>query len=226
MNRTVFLVDGFNLYHSLVEAHHDGRAATAKWLDLKKSCCSYLPLAGQIGGKRADMEHVYYFSAPPIHRSQDKIDRHALYMSCLRASGVNVQLGRFKKKSVHCNKCNRDFFTHEEKEPDVAIATKLFEICHLDQCDTAILMTGDTDLALDVVTCKRIFPNKPIFFAFPYKRTNAELAKIAPESFSIKFGNFKVRTANFWLWLTLIPQIIFCMLSSRRHLPVSSSLSR
>ncbi|MBT9160509.1 MAG: NYN domain-containing protein [Dehalococcoidia bacterium] len=186
MNRTIFLVDGFNLYHSLVEAHHDGRAATAKWLDLRKLCCSYLPLAGRIGGKRADMEHIYYFSAPPTHRSQDKIDRHALYMRCLRASGVDVQLGRFKKKSVHCNKCNRDFFTHEEKETDVAIATKLFEICHLEQCDTAILMTGDTDLAPAVVTCKRIFPNKPIFFAFPYKRTNAELAKIAPESFSIK----------------------------------------
>ncbi|MFQ6609117.1 MAG: NYN domain-containing protein [Fidelibacterota bacterium] len=186
MNRTIFLVDGFNLYHSLVEAHRDARCATTKWLDLKKLCSSYLPLAGQVSGSRADLEHIYYFSAPPTHRSQDKINRHALYMRCLRTSGVDIQLGRFKRKTVYCNKCNRYLLAHEEKETDVAIATKLFEICHLNQCDTVILMTGDTDLAPAVVTCRRIFPDKPIFFAFPYKRTNAELARIAPESFSIK----------------------------------------
>ena len=115
MNRTVFLVDGFNLYHSLVEAHHDVRGTTTKWLDLKNLCCSYLPLAGQVGGKKAYLEHIYYFSAPPTHRTQDKIDKHALYMRGLRASGVDVQLGWFKKKTVHCNKCNRDFFTHARK---------------------------------------------------------------------------------------------------------------
>ena len=186
MNRTVFLVDGFNLNHSLFEANHDAKGATTKWLDLKKLCCSYLPLVGQVGSRRAELEHIYYFSAPPTHRAQGKIDRHELYMRCLRASGVGVELGRFKKKIVHCNNCNRNFFTHEEKETDVAIATKLLEVCFLDQCDTVILITGDTDLAPVIVTCKRIFPNKPVFFAFPYKRTNAELAKIAPESFSIK----------------------------------------
>ncbi len=186
MNRTVFLVGGFNLYHSLIEAQRDARGATTKWLDLKKLCSLYLPLAGQVAGERADLGHIYYFSAPPTHGTQDKIDRHALYMRCLRCSGVDVQLGRFKKKTLHCGKCNQDFVAHEEKETDVAIATKLFEICHLDQCDTAILMTGDTDLSPAVVTCKRLFPEKLVFFAFPYKRTNAELAEIAPESFSIK----------------------------------------
>lgn len=186
MNRTIFLVDGLNLYHSLVEAHHDRNCGSTKWLDLKKLCCSYLPLAGQVGGKRAELEHIYYFSASPTHLGQGKIDRHALYMRCLRASGVGVELGRFKKKTVSCKSCNQVFFTHEEKETDVAIATKLFEVCHLDRCDTVILMTGDTDLAPAIVTCKRLFPNKPILFAFPYKRTNTELAKIAPESFSIK----------------------------------------
>lgn len=185
MNRTVFIVDGFNLYHSLIEAERDSSSGT-KWLDLKKLCSSYLPIAASIGGSRAELESIYYFSASPTHRAQDKIDRHALYMRCLRASGVHVQLGRFKRKTVYCNECNRTFFTHEEKESDVAIAIKLFEICYLDLCDTAILVTGDTDLSPAVVTCKRLFPSKPILFAFPYKRTNVELAKIAPESFSIK----------------------------------------
>ena len=186
MNRTIFLIDGFNLYHSLIEAQRDSNGATAKWLDLKKLCSSYLPLAGKISNDRAELEHIYYFSAIPTHRTKDKVQRHALYTKCLRLSEVDVQLGRFKKKRVYCNKCNKDFIAHEEKETDVAIATKLFEICSFNQCDTIILMTGDTDLSPAVVTCKRLFPNKLIFFAFPYRRTNAELAKIAPESFSIK----------------------------------------
>lgn len=186
MNRVVFLVDGFNLYHSLVEAQRDAGGKTTKWLDLGRLCTSYLHIAGHIIGCRAELKQIYYFSASPTHRSQDKIDRHVLYVRCLRATGVDVQLGRFKKKTVRCNRCSRDIITHEEKETDVAIASKLFEICQFDQADITILMTGDTDLAPAVITCKRLFPSKPILFAFPYKRTNAELAKIAPESFSIK----------------------------------------
>ena len=186
MNRTVFLVDGFNLYHSLIDAQKDSGGKSAKWLNLKQLCSSYLHNAAHASSSRAEIENIYYFSASPTHRNEDKIVRHSLYMRCLRASGINIQLGRFKQKTVHCSRCNRDFIAHEEKETDVAIAVKLFEICHLDQCDTVILMTGDTDLSPAVVTCKRLFPSKLIFFAFPYKRSNTELAKIAPESFSIK----------------------------------------
>jgi len=42
MNKTTFLVDGFNLYHGLVDAQRDGHGSGTKWLDLKKLCSSYL----------------------------------------------------------------------------------------------------------------------------------------------------------------------------------------
>jgi len=186
MNRTVFLVDGFNLYHSLVEASRDARGATTKWLDLSSLCCSYLPISGHTAGEWATLQRIYWFSASPTHRSQDKIERHRLYVRCLRGTGVNVELGRFKKKLVRCEQCHRELPTHEEKETDVAIAAKLFEICHLNEADTVILVTGDTDLAPAIRTCKRLFPCKLMYFAFPYRRTNSELSKLAPESFSIK----------------------------------------
>ena len=91
MNRTVFLVDGFNLYHGLTEAARQV-AKTTKWLDLKKLCTAYLPLAGGIGGRPAVLERIHYFSATPSHHSHDKIERHRLYMRCLRATGVLVEL--------------------------------------------------------------------------------------------------------------------------------------
>ena len=62
----------------------------------------------------------------------------------------------------------------------------LFEVLAADIADVAILMTGDTDLAPAVATCKRLFSSRPVFFAFPYRRANSELRKLAPESFSIK----------------------------------------
>jgi len=190
MSRTIFLVDGFNLYHSTVDAQRDAKGATTKWLDLRSLCESYLPIAGRLSGEKAFLERIYYFSAPPTHRPKSKQDRHSLYMKCLKSTGINVELGRFKPKDVFCPKCKSFFVAHEEKETDVAIATRLFESCQSDEAETIILMTGDTDLAPTVRTCKRLFPAKIIFFAFPYKRTNLELVSIATESFSIKLRSY------------------------------------
>jgi hypothetical protein len=185
VNRTVFLVDGFNLYHGLMEA---GRQAgrTTKWLDLKKLCTAYLPLAGAIGGRPAVLEKVHYFSATPSHCGDDRIKRHRLYMRCLRATGVVVELSRFKRKDAVCRACGRQWVRHEEKETDVAIAVRLFETCHNDEADTIILVTGDTDLAPAVRTCIRLFPEKAIVFAFPPNRINAELSGLVGDSFKIK----------------------------------------
>ena len=43
MLRTAFLVDGFNLYHSLVEAQHALQGRGTRWLDLRSLCASFLP---------------------------------------------------------------------------------------------------------------------------------------------------------------------------------------
>ena len=186
MKRVIFVVDGFNLYHSLLDASKDAGGAGTRWLDLRRLCSSYLSVIGKRAAGRADIERIYYFSAPPTHRSQEKQDHHALYMACLRATDINVELARFKSKDVFCPKCRKPFIAHEEKETDVAIAAKLMEVCHVGEGDIVVLMTGDTDLAPAVRASKRIFPNKLIFFAFPYKRTNRELVEIAPNSFSVK----------------------------------------
>ncbi|GBE05776.1 NYN domain protein [bacterium BMS3Abin10] len=191
MNRTIFLVDGFNLYHSCIDAQKDAQGATTKWLDLKSLCVSFLPVSGRIAVERASLEQIYFFSAPPTHRSQNKLNRHTLYMKCLRRTGIVVELGRFKSKDAFCTNCRSSTVLHEEKETDVAIATRLFEMCISNNAETIILMTGDTDLAPAIRTCKRLYPHKHIFFAFPYRRTNAELVGIAPESFSIKLKSYR-----------------------------------
>ena len=186
MGRTAFLIDGFNLYHSLLEAGRLGMGRAALWLDIRALCSDYLAHAGQAAGTRAALTSIDYFSAVPTHRSRDKAQRHTLYMDCLRGTGVRVHLGRFKGKDVTCPLCKQTSRRHEEKETDVAIAVRLFELCHEDQADIIALVTGDTDLAPAVRICRRLFPEKTIFFIFPFRRSNNELAQLAPESIKMK----------------------------------------
>ena len=191
MNRTAFIIDGFNLYHSVREASRHLGGVSTKWLDIYALCDSYLHLIG--GG--AQTQGVYYFSAPAHHLATVNpgvVQRHKRFIKCLRSTGVAVELSRFKEKDVRFRTSNDlgDLVEgvlkrHEEKETDVAIAAKLFELLVSNQCDTAVLITGDTDLAPACRTARQLFPNKNIGFAFPYRRKNKELAKLASFSFNI-----------------------------------------
>lgn len=96
-----------------------------------------------------------------------------------------MSLDVLKPRPVYCKNCGSKFIKYEEKETDVAIATKLIELSYSNEYDTAVLVTGDTDLSPAVRSVKTNFKNKKVIFAFPYKRKNEELAVLAPGSFSI-----------------------------------------
>ncbi len=190
VNRVIFLVDGFNLYHSLVQAQEDTDGPCVKWLDLHGLCSSYLHIVGRQADGRVVTEAIHYFSATPTHRTKGAQHRHALYMRCLQSSGIQVHLGRFKKKTAKCPLCHRTSIRYEEKETDVAIAAQLFEICHANAANFVVIVTGDTDLAPAVRTCQRLFRDMSICFAFPYRRHNAELKQLSPGSFNIGRGSY------------------------------------
>ena len=179
--RTIFLIDGFNLYHSIVDIARYCNGLNVRWLNIFSLCKAYLYLIG----KDATIESIYYFSALAYHLNDpDVISRHETYIKCLRETGVKEQLSRFKPKTIRCSHGGK-IIRHEEKETDVAIASKMFEILVKDECDSVVLVTGDTDLTPAVKTAKHLFPDKHIIFAFPYRRKNEELAQIAPGSFRI-----------------------------------------
>jgi uncharacterized LabA/DUF88 family protein len=185
MQRTTFLVDGFNLYHSVKEASRDLTGASTKWLDLRRFLSSYLPALGN----NAQITEVYYFTALGLHmdaRKPGSTARHKQYMDCLTSTGVRIELGRFKRKTVWCNKCKTDTEHYEEKETDVAISAKLLELFHADACDVAVLVTGDTDLAPAIRAAQRMFPTKLVCVVFPYRRKNKELAQLVTTSIRIK----------------------------------------
>jgi len=73
----------------------------------------------------------------------------------------------------------KKFLRHEEKETDVALAVKVFELFARDQADRVVLVTGDTDLVPAVRTARQLYPAKEVCFAFPWNRKQAELQKLA-----------------------------------------------
>ena len=190
MKRVCFLIDGFNLYHSIKDLNKI-HGIKAKWLNLNSLSQSYLHLFG----KDAILQDVFYFSAFPNHLINfhpDTIARHKDFVSCLEDLGVKVILGRFKEKRVFCNNCKTFTTKHEEKETDVAIAVKIIELFHNDYCDLQVIMSGDTDLAPAVRTSLSLFPKKQICFAFPFNRKMKELSKLSTlPSFSIGNGSYQ-----------------------------------
>lgn len=175
--RTAFVVDGFNLYHSLVAASkslNQPEERGTKWLDLWGLCSSYLANLG--GGSTTS--GVYYFSALATHLEHSKpgvVARHKSYISALKASGVEVAMGSFKKKPTKCRHCGKNMKLREEKETDVAIGVHLLELLHTRQADQVVLVTGDTDVAPAIRAAKRLFPQNRVCFAFPFNRKNDAL---------------------------------------------------
>jgi uncharacterized LabA/DUF88 family protein len=198
-DQTFFLVDGFNLYHSIRDiTYYCDSQLRLKWLDISALCKFLLHRIGN-----ADLAGIYYFSAFAYHLNDPEIiARHKTYIKCLEDTGIEKQISRFKPREIQCtlfqasNKtcpnCSGVFQKHEEKETDVAIASKLFELLFKGNSDCIVLVTGDTDLAPAVTTARLLYPNKRILFAFPYRRANAQLKQISPNSFKLKVKDYRL----------------------------------
>lgn len=196
--RVRFLVDGFNLYHSVKGAEKHLGAGPLRWLDLHALCQTLLQ---STFGPGHTLEGVHYFSALAKHleaKKPDVVRRHRTFISALESTGVEVTLANFKRKdriknlnemrvqvrpvrrwfTLPFSSVRLSYRTHEEKETDVAIACKLLEVLCKGTCDSVILMTGDTDIAPAIRTAKLLYRHADIGVAFPFHRHNRDLEKL------------------------------------------------
>ena len=184
--RVSFLVDGFNMYHSLDELQN-ASGASVKWLDLTALCGKYLHAVRNAVKDKVDIAAVYWFSARPdfmVQKKPDLVARYDTYAKALRESGVQVVLSSFKRKTGRCQHCGKEFTRHEEKETDVALAMKLLETLACNECDTALLVTGDTDL-IPAIKLNQKITGRKIGVGFPVFRHNVALEKAADYFFKI-----------------------------------------
>ncbi len=73
-HRISFLIDGFNVYHSIKQAISDKIIKCGKWLDYRALCTSYLGLIDS----DPVLASVYYFSAVTLHFPEAAKKHHLL----------------------------------------------------------------------------------------------------------------------------------------------------
>ena len=155
MRNVVAYVDGFNLYHAIVDLSRPH----LKWLDLWK-------VAESICGQGETLRDVYYFTAPATW-IPGSAARHQEYVKALAHVGVKSVIGHFKEKRRECRRCGATWVGHEEKETDVAIATQLVSDAFRDQFHRALIISADSDLAPAIKTVQHYFPRKAVNVVAP-----------------------------------------------------------
>jgi len=184
VTRVAVYVDGFNLYYGLKVRH--GRRYL--WLDLQALATSLLR-PGQV------LQSVTYFTAR-VRDDPDALRRQSDYLDALSSHSPLVRIvdGRFQEKDRRCRPCGHRWTVFEEKETDVNIAISLVEDAVGDCYDTAILVSGDSDLIPAIRATKRIAPRKRVVVAFPPNRHSAEMKRVADGFLHV--GIDKVRNAQ------------------------------
>jgi uncharacterized LabA/DUF88 family protein len=166
--RIAIYVDGFNLYYGMKA--RSGRRFL--WLDLQG-------LAGSLLRQGQTLTAVNYFTAR-VRNQPDSEARQTAYIDALTAHCPLLKVidGRFQEKQRRCPNCGQVRRTFEEKETDVNIASALITDAVEDVFDTALLVTGDSDLCPAVRAVRQLRADKRIVAAFPPGRHSTELKQI------------------------------------------------
>jgi len=156
--RTIFYVDGFNLYYGAVRA-----TPALKWLNLERYCKLLRP--------HDEIVSIRYFSAlvtGPTRPNQEN------YLRALSTTPVvEVILGKFKQKNVKCGvtTCSSPgqkwYQMPEEKRTDVNIAVFMLDDAYQNACDQMIIFSGDSDLVPAINMVRKRFPAKKIIVYVP-----------------------------------------------------------
>lgn len=183
MQRVIAYIDGFNLYFGL----HDEGWKRYYWLDVQLLARNLL-----IGRQR--LVFTKYFTTR-ISGPQEKRKRQNIYIQALETlSDLKDYFGVYlsihdecKKCSVPytCGQCGTAHFKRREKMTDVSVAVEMLSDAYDDNYDTALLISGDSDLVPAVKAIRRIFPEKRVVVAFPPRRHQQALATSATAAFMI-----------------------------------------
>jgi len=178
MDKVTVYVDGFNFYYSLKRMRTvDPVWKSFYWIDFVKFFELFL-------GNNQVLQKVVYFTTPPL--DLQKSNRQGVLFKAnklLNGKRFEVVKGKFIMKELVCPRCHYKYIKPEEKQTDVNISVQMMRDCALDNVDTIILVTADSDLLPPLKTIKKDHPNKRIKIYFP------------PKGFSNDLNNF-LKTAR------------------------------
>jgi len=151
--RVVVFIDGGNLYSGVKEGLH-----------LQKSV-KVDGLAEKLAAGRP-LVRIYYYTTPSPRPDSPKGKAHQRFLDKLGwIDYLQVRLGRLVPREVQidCQKCGekQTFRSHIQKGVDTRIVVDMVTMAVRDSYDTAILVSGDSDLA-EAVNFIREHTNKQV----------------------------------------------------------------
>ena len=147
VQRLISYVDGFNLYFGIQSKGW----CRYYWLDLAGMCRGLLKPGQTLG-------QCHYFTARirTDGRSQDA-RRQAIWLGALATrADITCHFGHYLPKQRRCGACGVTWISHEEKMTDVNIATQLLIDAFEDRFDTALIISGDSDLTTLIRRVKKL----------------------------------------------------------------------
>ncbi|MCB0596021.1 MAG: NYN domain-containing protein [Lewinellaceae bacterium] len=170
--RVIVYIDGFNLYFGMTHKWKD-----IKWLDVYALSNSLLK-PGQV------LCDVKYFTSR-VSNDHGKQKRQTTYLEAIEVQGAKLIYGQYQANTEECYRCGNIRQSPKEKMTDVNIATHLLVDAIHDRYDTAILVSGDSDLVPPIKAVHQNFTEKGVVVAFPPNRQNINVQKAAKASFII-----------------------------------------
>ena len=139
-SRTIVYIDGFNFYYVAV------KDTPHKWLDFE-AFCRLLP--------RDNIVKIRYFTAriSALPNDPQAPARQDTYLRALRTLPlIEIHYGHFATRSQRMPRAvpphrTVEVLRTEEKGSDVNLASSLLRDAFLGECDTAVVISNDSDLA-------------------------------------------------------------------------------
>ncbi len=140
-SKTIVYIDGFNFYYGAV------KDTPHKWLDFEAFCRLLLP--------RDNIVRIRYFTAriSALPNDPQAPARQDTYLRALRTLPlIEIHYGHFATRPQRMPRATPPHRTvevlrTEEKGSDVNLASSLLRDAFLGECDTAVVISNDSDLA-------------------------------------------------------------------------------
>lgn len=177
MDRVITYIDGLNLYYGIRKAGW----FRLLWFDPWSLSDSMLDAGQELAGVR-------YFAArfqEDPGGSTKRIDQGAHFDAMALDSRIDQYFGYFLPKHVWCGCCNEERVTFEEKMTDVNIASQILCDFEDDKLDTAVVVSGDSDLVTPIQIALERNPTKRVVVAFPPRRVSKHLQQVASHWFKM-----------------------------------------
>ncbi len=175
MARVQLFIDGFNLYHCMMA---DPRLRKYRWLNFDS-------LARAIISKSDTLSGIYFFTAY-YPGKPGKLARHKTYVDAQNHIGVTTVLGKFRRKQKYCPDCGKTTPGYEEKETDVNIAVHVLIGAALDDYDTCMVLSNDSDLIPVYRALRAHYPEKKLKLIFPPNHASNTLKAAVPDYMRLK----------------------------------------